>query len=373
MQTRTPYKILVVDDNLLNLKLIEKSLSKEGYTIITETDGTRGRHAAFRERPDLILLDIQMPGETGFEVITHLKNNADTSTIPVIFLTGVSEVTSKLKGFELGAVDYITKPFHSLEVLARVRLHLKLSIATNSLIEDQARRLRQVAEAQTSMLPLPEDLPGASFGVYYKALEEAGGDFYDIFRISDNIFGYFLADFSGHDIKTSYMTASLKALLAQNCTPVYSPEESMKMLNDVLIRILPGGKFLTACYIHLNRGTRQLTVVNAGHPPIVYLPRAGDPYLIKTEGDILGTFKDARFGKQTIEVCETDRFFMYSDGLVESAENKVTWPRGAEDLLPVIEKTRSANLENAPGCIVESIFNTNTAVEDDVTVICVEV
>ena len=373
METRTPYTILAVDDNLLNLKLIEKSLSKEGYRILTETDGTKGKQRAFEEKPDLILLDIQMPGENGFDIISHLKNNPDTSTIPVIFLTGVSEVASKLKGFELGAVDYITKPFHPLEVLARVRLHLKLSIATNSLIEGQARKLRQVAEAQSSMLPRPEDKPGASFGVYYKALEEAGGDFYDILDISDNISGYFLADFSGHDIKTSYMTASLKALLAQNCTPVYSPAESMKMINDVLIQILPKGKFLTACYIHLNRHTKQLTVVNAGHPPIVLLPRDKAPYLIKTEGDILGTFKDARFGQQTVEVEENDRFYLYSDGLVESAEKKVTWPKGAEALLPVIEKTRNTDLENAPGCLIESIFNANHAAEDDITVICVEV
>jgi len=373
METRKPYTILVVDDNLLNLKLIEKSLSKEGYRILTATDGTKGRQKALQEKPALILLDIQMPGEDGFDVISRLKNNPDTSTIPVIFLTGTSEVASKLKGFELGAVDYITKPFHPLEVLARVRMHLKLSIATNSLIEGQAEKLRQVAEAQNSMLPRPEDSPGAAFGVYYKALEEAGGDFYDVIKISDNIFGYFLADFSGHDIKTSYMTASLKALLAQNCTPVYSPEESMKMLNDVLVRILPQGKFLTACYIHLNRDTKQLTVVNAGHPPIVHLPFNKAPRLIKTEGDILGTFKDARFGRQTVEVADKDRFYLYSDGLVESAEKKVTWPKGAEALLPIIEAARHAELENASGVLIESIFNANHTAEDDITVICVEV
>ena len=373
MDTRTPYTILAVDDNLLNLKLIEKSLSKEGYRILTETDGTKGKDRALQDKPDLILLDIQMPGENGFDVITHLKNNPDTSTIPVIFLTGVSEVASKLKGFELGAVDYITKPFHPLEVLARVRLHLKLSIATNSLIEGQARKLRQVAEAQSSMLPRPEDKPGASFGVYYKALEEAGGDFYDILNISETISGYFLADFSGHCIKTSYMTASLKALLAQNCTPVYSPAESMKIINDVLTRILPEGTFLTACYIHLNRGTNQLTVVNAGHPPIVHLPFGKAPRLIKTEGDILGTFKDARFGKQIVDTAEKDRFFLYSDGLVESAEKKITWPKGAEALLPAIDKTRDAELTSVPASLVNSIFNSNHTAEDDITVICVEV
>ena len=97
------------------------------------------------------------------------------------------------------------------------------------------------------------------------------GDFYDILSISDRITAYFVADFSGHDIQISYMTASVKALLAQNCTPVYSPAESMKMINDVLVEIMPDGKYLTACYMHLNRATHKLTIINAGHPPVVVL------------------------------------------------------------------------------------------------------
>ena len=234
MEDKQPYTVLAVDDNLLNLKLIEKSLSKEGYKVLSADNGPDARHTALEEKPDLILLDIEMPGENGFDVIEKLKDDPATNTIPVLFLTGVSEVEAKLKGFDLGAVDYITKPFHPREVLARVRIHLKLSIATNSLISDQADKLRQLTEAQESMLPTPEENPQACFSVFYKALEEAGGDFYDILNITDKITGYFVADFSGHDIRTSYLTASVKALLAQNCTPVYSPAESMKMINDVL-------------------------------------------------------------------------------------------------------------------------------------------
>ncbi|MCD4741709.1 MAG: response regulator, partial [Desulfobacteraceae bacterium] len=156
------FTILAVDDNLLNLKLIEKSLEKEGYRVISAINGPLARQLAVEEKPDLILLDIQMPGENGFEVIQRLKDNSETNSIPVIFLTGVREVDYKLKGFKLGAVDYIIKPFHPLEVLARVRIHLKLSIATNSLILEQAQKLDQVTVAQTSMLPTPKDLPDAS-------------------------------------------------------------------------------------------------------------------------------------------------------------------------------------------------------------------
>jgi sigma-B regulation protein RsbU (phosphoserine phosphatase) len=373
MGNNPTYKVLVVDDNLLNLKLIEMSLTKEGYVVFCAANGPDARETALEEQPDLILLDIEMPGENGFDVIKKLKDKPETNTIPVIFLTGVIDVESKLKGFNLGAVDYITKPFHPLEVLARVRIHLKLSIATNSLIADQAAKLRQVTEAQVSMLPTPEDNPDALFGVFYRALEEAGGDFYDILNISDNIKGYFVADFSGHDIKVSYLTAAVKALLAQNCTPVYSPAESMKMINDVLVEILPEGKYLTACYMHINRTTKKMIIINAGHPPVVCIPKNGEPYLIKIKGDILGMFKDAHFGIQSIDVSEGDKFFIYSDGLVESAQNQTTWVSGADSLLPMYKEMVDVPYDRAPTELVNRLFDEDSFPEDDLVVLCVKV
>lgn len=373
MGNKQPYTILAVDDNIVNLTIIEKSLSKEGYKIFAVDNGPEARELALNKKPDLILLDIEMPGENGFDVIKKLKERTETNTIPVIFLTGVSEVDSKLKGFELGAVDYITKPFHPLEVLARVRIHLKLSIATNSLIAEQAGKLKQVTQAQVSMLPTPAENPEALFGVYYQALEEAGGDFYDILNISEKITGYFVADVSGHDIQTSYMTASVKALLAQNCTPVYSPAESIKIINDVLVEILPEGKYLTACYMHINRSTNKLIIINAGHPPVVCIPVDGEPYIIKTQGDVLGMFNDAHFGIHSIDVSIGDRFFIYSDGLVESAQNKITWASGAENLLPIYKKIIDEPYDKAPLKLVDLIFGNDALPEDDIVVLCVEV
>ncbi len=373
MRRHQPFIVLAIDDNVVNLSLIKKSLSKEGYCILTAENGKQGLNLAVKEKPDLILLDIEMPGENGFHVITRLKDNPVTASIPVIFLTGVTDVESKLKGFELGAVDYITKPFHPMEVLARVSIHLKLSIAVNSMVLSQARKLRQIKDAQISMLPKPDEFPDAKFGVYYSALEEAGGDFYDILNISKGIKGYFVADFSGHDIKTSYMMSSLKALLAQNCTTVYSPEESMKMINAVLVEILPDIKYLTACYARLNRSTCKLTLVNAGHPPVVHLPLGKDPVLLKSEGDILGMFKNAQFGVHNIKVKKGDRFFMYTDGLVESAESKITWTSGAESFVPLFKEVRNTDIREAPAALMEKLEKAGFVQEDDIVILCVEV
>jgi phosphoserine phosphatase RsbU/P len=373
MMADQSFQILIVDDNPLNLKLLETTLAKDGYQVLSAGNGPVARKIAVAEKPDLILLDIKMPGEDGFQVIQQLKVNPATATIPVIFLTGVSDIDTKLHGFELGAVDYIIKPFHPREVLARVRLHLKLSIATNSLIASQADKLKQITEAQTSMLVTPEMYPRAQFGVYYSSLNEAGGDFYEVLPISDDIFGYFVADFSGHDIKTSYLTVSVKALLQQNSAPVYQAHESMQMINDVLVEILPEGKYLTACYARLNRKTKQMTIINAGHPPGIFVPSEGSAARIDIKGDILGIFKEVYFGSHTIDVNPGDRFYMYSDGLIESSEEKIVWSVGSNRLLAACEKVRSLPIQEASKQIVQQLLNEKARIDDDVVVIGIEV
>ncbi len=367
------FSILVVDDTPVNLKLLDTTLTKEGYRVLTAANGPTARKVAKEEMPDIILLDIRMPEEDGFEVIKALKKNADTASIPVIFLTGVSEIDAKLSGFELGAVDYITKPFHPREVLARVRLHLKLSIATNSMIASQAEKLRQITEAQTSMLTTPRMQPEANFGVYYLALQEAGGDFYDVLSISPDIFGYFLADFSGHDIKTSYLTASVKALLKQNASPVYQPLESIKMMNDVLVEILPEGKYLTACYARLNRKTGQMILINAGHPPMVYVPKNGEAELIKMEGDILGVFKNVYLGHRQMEVFPGDRLFLYTDGLIESLRDRSVWAKKLGDILAGCNEVRRTPIQEAPQQIVRMLQPEGLLAEDDLVVLGFEI
>lgn len=365
--------LLVVDDSPINVRLLETALSKEGYRILTAANGPKARELALENMPDLILLDIMMPGEDGFSVIRFLKNHTATASIPVIFLTGVSEIESKIEGFDLGAVDYIIKPFHPMEVLARVRLHLKLSIATNSLIISQAQKLRQLKKAQTSLLVTPESLPEARFAAIYESFQEAGGDFYDVIAICKDIHGYLVADFSGHDISTSYLTASIKALMKQNCTPIYQPAESIKLINDVLVEILPENKYLTASYAHLNRKTMKLTLVNAGHPPAVYVPENAPARLIRIDGDILGMFRNVIFGTQVLPVKSGDRFYLYSDGLVESSLDRSVWSQASERMLGACEEVRGLPIAEAVKGIRNILLPPEVPIEDDIVILAIEI
>ncbi|VVS92702.1 response regulator [Desulfoluna spongiiphila] len=367
------FTILVADDNPVNLALMATTLRKEGYRIVTANSGKEARHLADTEPPDLILLDIRMPGESGFDVIKHFKSDARTAAIPVIFLTAVTDVKSKIEGFSLGAVDYITKPFHPKEVSARVSLHLKLSIATNSLINSQAEKLRQLTEAQASFLITPEQEPGARFGVHYLALHEAGGDFYDVLHISDDIYGYFIADFSGHDISTGYLTSSVKGLLKQNCTQIYTPMESMNLINGVLVEILPAEKYLTACYARLNRRKGLMDIVFSGHPPVCYVPQKGPPRLVGADGDPMGMFQSALFGLTTLTVSKGDRVYIYTDGLVESPSSKKIWHSETAKMLEACDRARSAPIGRAPRVVSEHLCPNRESQEDDMVILALEI
>ncbi|ELS33042.1 MULTISPECIES: sensor histidine kinase [Pseudanabaena] len=143
--------ILIVDDTPTNLDVISEALSDAGYDVAIATSGERALHQVERKLPDLILLDVMMPEIDGFETCRRLKSNPKTTNIPIIFMTALSDMSNKVKGFELGAVDYITKPFQEQEVLARVRTHLQLSLLTQKL-EDQV--MQKTAALQASQLQI---------------------------------------------------------------------------------------------------------------------------------------------------------------------------------------------------------------------------
>ncbi|MDB9314114.1 response regulator [Spirulina sp. CS-785/01] len=137
MDTVKPPLVLIVDDNPTNLKVLSQTLMREGFDLAIATDGEEALEQIQEELPDLILLDVMMQGLDGFSTCSRLKANPDTQHIPVIFMTALSETVDKVKGLSLGAVDYITKPFEEADVLARVRVHLRLQQAQQQIIAQE--------------------------------------------------------------------------------------------------------------------------------------------------------------------------------------------------------------------------------------------
>ena len=282
-------------------------------------DGPSGRAMVRSEHPDLILLDIVMPGESGFDTCTLLKSDPMTADIPVIFLSKLDDLANKVNGLRIGGVDYISKPVHGEEVLARVRVHLRILENNRAAVRQQQARLEELRNAQRSILVRPEDLPEASFAVYYEPLEEAGGDFYDVVAVNPDVFGYFVADVSGHGTSAAFLTSAVKALLRQYTGPLYAPEDTMRGVDAVMRQMLGEEQYLTACYTHLNRRTRKLSVVSAGHPPLILVGASGKAQIVRMDSSALGTFSAVALQRKDIRVSRGDRFFLYSDGIIESS------------------------------------------------------
>ncbi len=140
--------ILAVDDTPASLRLLTDILSGEGYQVRSAINGELALHAATTQPPQLILLDISMPGMDGFEVCRRLKRNSKIKDVPVIFVSALSEMTEKLKGFDIGGVDYVTKPFQREELLARVQTHLELHHLRNNLEDMVWKRTQSLQESE---------------------------------------------------------------------------------------------------------------------------------------------------------------------------------------------------------------------------------
>ena len=149
-------RILIIDDSSINLDLLNKTLTKAGFEVAVANSGLTALGWLESNETDLILLDIIMPGIDGFETCDRLQKNVSTQNIPIIFMTALNDSQDRVKGLSLGAVDYITKPFEQEEVLARVKIHLRLRSLTKDLAEKNELLEREIAERYKTETTLQE-------------------------------------------------------------------------------------------------------------------------------------------------------------------------------------------------------------------------
>lgn len=142
--TNADLKILAVDDNSINLKLLNRTLANSSFIVLTAPSGQEAINIALIEKPDLILLDVLMPHMDGYETCKILKEKSETRHIPVIFLSAKNETIDKAKGLALGAVDYLTKPFDPVEIVARIRTHMNIREEVIDLRRRNAELLQQL-------------------------------------------------------------------------------------------------------------------------------------------------------------------------------------------------------------------------------------
>ncbi len=250
MSEKTP-KILVVDDILKNIQILGNILTKNGYEIEFATNGEEALQWAYNEKFCLILLDIMMPGMDGYQVCQELKQKDETKDIPVIFLTAKTETDNIVKGFELGAVDYITKPFNREELLVRVKNHVELQRSREELkaknkelfkknkhISDSVNYARRIQEAALPDTYFVNEILPEHF-VIYKPKDVVSGDLYWLKQVKNKAV-VAVGDCTGHGVPGAFMSMLGLSFLNEIIYDIgdYSPAMILEALRNKIKKIL---------------------------------------------------------------------------------------------------------------------------------------
>jgi sigma-B regulation protein RsbU (phosphoserine phosphatase) len=314
--------ILIVDDTPINIGVISGAL-KDTYKTKVATSGERALAIANGDdKPDLILLDVMMPEMDGYEVCRRLKANPDTREIPVIFLTGQTGTEDETTGFEVGAVDYIHKPFSEAVVKARVRTHLMLreahAVIAKQLIAINVE-MEMARQIQLSILPKSTPkLQGIEIVARYMPMTAVAGDFYDFIIVDEKRLGILVADVSGHGLPSALIASMLQVALTAQVGFASDPARVLSGLNQALC-----GKFelnfVTAVYVYVDMEKKILTYAGAGHPPMLYWTKsAGSAKEVLENGFSLGMFAEATYQSLQFPIAVGDRSILYTDGIPET-------------------------------------------------------
>jgi sigma-B regulation protein RsbU (phosphoserine phosphatase) len=314
--------VLVVDDTPANLQVV-RSILKDDFKIRVATSGAKALDLVKVEpQPDLILLDVMMPEMDGYEVCERLKATPEARDIPVIFLTGKTETEDETKGFDVGAVDYIHKPFSPAVMKARVHTHLVLREAREQLARqllDINNELEMAREIQLSILPheIPK-IRGLEIAARYIPMSSVAGDFYDFIIVDEKRTGILVADVSGHGLPAALIASMLKFALAAQSPHAFDPARVLAGLNQSLC-----GKFrnhfVTAAYVFVDMDKNSISYAGAGHPPLLlWRKSAGCASEVLENGLLLGLFPNATYSVAEGPVEPGDKAVLYTDGILET-------------------------------------------------------
>ncbi len=391
-----PDKILIADDEIVNRKLLANILKKENCELIEAGDGDEAIELTLQELPDLILLDIMMPGKDGYEVCHELKRDSRSADIPIIFFSARGETEDKIKGLELGGVDYLTKPFDKREVLAKVKVQLKirnltkaLKRANNDLIRKQKRideNLKAGAEIQRSLMAInPPDAKTIDVVWRFMPCQRIGGDIFNILRLDEDHWAIYMLDVSGHGITSSMVAVSVSQMLQPRVgfllkkniekAPYYEIVPPTEVLNE-MDREYPierFDKFFTISYCILNVKDGTLRYSNAGHPPPVLLHKDGSLELLNEGGTIIGMGGLIPFEEGRRKLCSGDKLFLYTDGITEY-QNEDGLFYDEDRFFAELKRLKDRLLSNIIDGVIESMmsFGNNTEPQDDISLLAVE-
>lgn len=327
--------VLVIDDQPINQQVLALILERNNLRVRVAGDGDRGLELVQREPIDLVLLDIMLPGLDGYEILSRLSGDPATKDIPVILISSLDTVADKVRGIELGASDYITKPFDPQEVLARVRTHLRIRSLAASLaksheqLEQREQRmleeLRAAAEVQKSLLPAVS-LSSARLdsGSVFEPSLAIGGDIFNIIPLASGSVLVYMADVSGHGVASALLTMSVAQWLSSfvvGRTPAdVPPPASVLNALETEFPFERFGKYFSIVIATIDPVSGVVRYSAAGHPPPLVIRRSGTCERLEAGGPVIGMGFGLTFDEGTCDLAPGDRIVFYTDGVVEDLD-----------------------------------------------------
>ncbi len=385
MNAETVTKILVVDDEPKNVRILQIQLQARGYTVCTAVDGIDALEKVKAEKPDLVLMDINMPKMDGFEVVAHLREDKATEFIPIIMITALRDTReNRIRAIEAGADDFIEKPFDSFEVLARVRSLLRIKqyhdtlAAHNARLEEELQMARSIQEILLPQNGLQE-LGGCHIASRCSPEMAVGGDFFDVWEIEPNRLGVFISDVMGHGVSAAFVTVFIKTVLAEFQEQIGGdPARILEILNTRFNDMLSSRVFMFATafcgVIDCEKG--ELTCANAGHPfPFLYNGAEDTSQVVgdKKTGNGLGIWRDSTYEAHSYPFARSSQLFLYTDGAYE-----VKNAQGEEFTADRFQQLVSAGAGKPVAALLNSVseavdaFAESVPKDDDLTLIAIE-
>ena len=384
MHDNSHAEILVVDDDAMSRRVLAQLLSAAGYNCRVSNDGSEALETIHARPPSVLLLDFDMPGLNGAEVLRCLRSDEDPTVaqIPAIMLTAHGSDQSEVSCLQAGADDFVTKPVNASVLGARIETQLRLRSMRRQLerqndeLEKWRRDLeRDLAAArltQQSLIPQkPLLLPGWQIATCYHPVIQVGGDIYGWLRMKDGRVLFWIADGTGHGAAAALLTTLAKLLFHHGSMDHDSPASLMEGVDNDFRSIFGARSFMTAMCVALDPATGQAQVVGAGHPSLLVVHHDGTTESIASVAPPLGLIKRTRFTETAIDLEPGDAFLLYTDGLFRWAKDerhRIT-PGHLEKALDHSAPTAEALLkrivaQTAPG-------NSTKTAPDDVAAIAV--
>ena len=380
--------LLVVDDNEDNRYTLTRRLNREGYKNLSVASNGREALDKLKAQPfDLVLLDIMMPDMNGYDVLEQVKATPALRDIPIIMISSLDEIESVIRCVELGAEDYLNKPFNPTLLRARVGASLekkRLRDEVRRNMERLAQELDAARALQLAMLPrqFPTCSPSHAIAVHaiMEPAREVGGDLYDCFYAGEHTFCFLVGDVCGKG-------ASAALFMARACSLVritvnlwrewrsgdIDPGALLEAVNRELCQNNDDCMFVTMFFGVIDTRSGRLAFVNAGHPPPHLVSNSGEAKQIDSKPAVpLGLRCQTRFQTSTLDFLPGDALFVCSDGVFEASNDKGDL-FSIERLGRLLHEAHAAEPREMVGVIKDAVdaFTGDAPKTDDVTALAV--